>query len=354
MNKKVLCLFSVLLASFLFITNVCALNIVEAGETVVHSGEYDSTRLVAGNRVTNEATVNGLSLIAGNEVSLKGTTEYGFYAGNILTINEKIRKDAFIAGNSVTIGSDAFLGRDVFIAGSNIVISADITRDLRVAAGLVDLRGITINGDAYVTSEELLLDKDTVIAGKLSYYEDTKVEGLEVATIGSKDVLKVKDVVVDVNPTTIIISFIEKVLAALIVMLVLFYFIPISKDKLDKLEVSVGGICKTSLIGLGLIIIIPIIAIIALLTGILTPLALITFVIYFISLYIGTLVASYLVGKYISTKVFKNDSVYLELLVGIVLIRLIALIPYVGGIVTIISLLYGFGLIFKFIKARNN
>ena len=353
MNKKILSLFSVLVLSLMLFTNVYALNIVEIGERITQEGEYESSRFAAGNSITNKAIVNGLSFVAGNEVSLEGESEYGFYAGNIITINENIKKDVFVAGNSITVLPDAILSRDVYIAGSSITINANVTRDLRVAGSLIDLSGITVGGDAYIRADKIILDKDTVINGKLQYIETSEVEGLDIASIGSKEKVKAIDIKYEYSFSDRLMRFLENSLAALIVMLVLFYLIPSSKEKIDNLKISVGSIVKTALIGLCLIIVTPIIALITIFTGILTPLAIITALVYGIIIYLSSLVVYYLIGKYIATKTFKNQSIYLMLATGIILGKLIELIPYIGVFVKIVILLYGFGLIFNFIKSRD-
>ena len=354
MNKKFLGFFSVLLISFMMFTNVHALNVVEAGETVIHEGEYDSTKLVAGNIVTDKASVNGLSFVAGNEVTLEGTSEYGFYAGNILTINENITKDAFIAGNSITIGKNATLGRDVYIAGNSITINANVTRDLRIGGSVVDLRGVTVGGNAYIDASEIILDKDTIINGKLQYIEEAQVKGLDVASVNEIKAVKAPEVKIEYNFKDRLFHFLESTFAALIVMLILFYLLPSSKKELDNLKIDFVGVCKNTLIGLALLIVVPVVAIIALFTGVLTPLALIVGVIYGISLYLASLLVYYLVGKYITTKLIKNDSIYLTLICGIVLVKLLEFVPYLGGFISLLSLLYGLALIFKFIKRKEN
>ena len=98
-------------------------------------------------------------------------------------------------------------------------------------------------------------------------------------------------------------------------------------------------------IGILTVIVLPIIAIIALLTGILTPLALIALCVFIIACYLSTLFASFIIGNLINTKLFKNNSIYLSILIGLILIKLIGLIPVLGFIISILLFLYGLGLI---------
>ena len=354
MKKKILYLFSMLLIAFLTIPNVYALETTEFGETVVQEGKYNSTRFVAGNKVTNKADVDGLSFVAGNEVDLEGSAPYGFYAGNIVTINERVGRDIFVAGNTVKVNKGAFIGRDAYIFGNSVTISANISRDLKIAGTSIDLSGIIVGGDAYINAENVILDEKTVIIGKLTYSDETNITGLDVASIGSIEVTKIDKVVVEETIVDKISSFIVSAIAAFITMIVLFYFIPKTKEKLNNIELKVSSIAKTSGIGFLTLIAVPIIVVIALFTRILMPLSLITLAIYVIGIYLSSLLVYYIVGNIITTKIIKKDNMYLALACGIIVVKVIKVIPVIGGLVSAIALFYGMGLIFKFIKSRGN
>ena len=347
MKKKLFSLLSALVISFFTISNVQAVEVAKAGDVVTEEGVYSSTRFVAGNKVTNKANIDGISFVAGNEVTLEGSSEYGFYAGNILNISENIQKDLFVAGNSITINSNAIIGRDAYIAGNTVVIKSNITRDLRAAGTVVDLSGITIGGDVYIDSDEIILDANTVIAGKLSYLKDTSVSGLNNAKVGSVDVREN-----EYDFKTKAIDFVVSIVSAFVVLVVLFYLIPSSREKLNNLELSFGSIAKTSGIGLLALIVVPILSIIILSTGYLFPIAFISLAVYGICLYLAFLASYYVVGNKILSKLFNNDNKYLAILCGVVVVKLIGLIPYIGGFVSIVSLVYGLGLIYKFIKSN--
>lgn len=346
--KRILKVLSVLVLLFA-VTNTYAVELFESGNVVTQEGEYSSTRFVAGNKVTNKADVDGLSFAAGNEVTLEGKAPYGFFAGNIVTVNEKIEKDLFVAGNHVTIGKDAVIGRDVFIAASTVVIKSNMARDLRVGASSVDLSDITIEGNAYVMADEIIMNEKTNIKGKLSYLDDAVVTGLNSATIGSVEVNKNVDVEYNYTMKERIIDFLFSVVSSYIVMLLLFYFIPKTKDKLNEFELSFGNIAKTSGIGLLVLILVPLLSIVGFVTLFLMPVSFIALAVYAISIYLSFLLIYYVVGNVITNKVFNKDNIHIALLIGIVLVKLVCLVPYIGGLIGFISLLFGLGLIYKFI-----
>ena len=351
MKKKILCLFGVMLLSMFISSNVYATEVFEADNNVTQKGDYSSTRFIAGNNVTSKANIDGISFIAGNEVRLEGKSSYGFVAGNNITINENIEKDIFVAGNNIIIGSDAIIGRDIYIAGNTITIDTNIKRDLRVGGELVDISGITIGGDAYIASEEIKLDNDTVVTGKLYYPEDAKVSGLKDAKVGSVKLMKSKDIETRDTETfkDKVMDFIISVAASFIVMIVLFYLIPNTKEKLEKVDLKVSSILKLVGIGLVVLIVVPIIALIGLFTGVLTPIALITICLYVIFIYLSSLLGYYIVGNVIISKTLEKGNSYLALFCGIIIVKLVKLIPVIGGLVSALLLFYGIGLIYKYI-----
>lgn len=352
--KRFLKLLSVFLLLFM-ITNTYALELGKAGNIITQEGDYSSTRFAAGNKVTNKANVDGLSFVAGNEITLEGKAPYGFYAGNVVNVNENVEKDMFVAGNHVTIGKDALVGRDAFIAGSTVIINTNIARDLRVGAASVDLSDVKIGGDAYVMSDEIIMNEGTVITGKLTYYEDSKITGLSEATIESLQKVKHEEVEHIYTFKERTIDFLFSAAAAYVVMLVLFYLIPRSKEKLDNLELTFGNIAKKSGIGLILLIVVPLLSILAIITRFLLPLAFITLALYVISIYLAFLLVYYVVGNIITNKIFNKDNKYIALFIGIFVVKLVGLIPYVGGFVRFISLVFGLCLIYDFIvNIKNN
>jgi len=349
--KKLITVLSVMILTLT--TRVYAIDVADADDIITQTGTYDSTRLVAGNTVTSKAEIDGLSLIAGNEIITEGKSTYGFYAGNNILINEKVEKDLFAAGSNITIGPDAEIGRDVFIAGNMVKIKTNLNRDLRMGGSIIDISGVTIKGDAYLAASQIIMDEETVIEGKLKYPEETTVKNLEQAQIGSVETYQTVKVEVRYNMMDRVRDFCVGTVASFLTLVVLFFIIPNAKEKLDNTELTVEGVLKRIGLGLVTLISVPIITIIGLITVVLIPVSLITLTLYVIAIYLSTLLVYYVVGKEIAKKLNKENK-YLAIILGILTIKLIKLVPYIGGIVGILAVLYGMGLITKYIFSRKS
>lgn len=353
MKKKILSLFSILLISFAFITPVNAIEIAKAGDSIVEEGDYQSLRIIAGKTITNHAKVDGITFIAGNNLTLEGSSPYAFYAGNVITIREKIEKDMFVAGNLITVDTDAIIGRDLYIAGNDVTIKTNIGRDLRIGASSVDLSNITINGDAYVDATTIIMNEKTVITGTLSYLENAKVTGLDIASIGDKKVTTSKELNAEVNYMSKVYSFIFSVISGFVAVAIIFYLIPKSLTKLNKLKIEVNDTFKSLGIGLLFLVFAPLLLLSLLITGYLSTVALFGICVYILIIYLSTFIAAYIVGKKLLDITMKDVNPYLALACGIIIVKLIKLVPYLGGICGLIIMLYGLGLICRFIISRG-
>ena len=346
MKKNILKLLSILVIGFMCI-NVNAREFGLADEKVVQEGEYDSVRMIAGREVTNKAKIDGMSLGAGYEVTASGKSEVGLYAGNTVEISEEVSKDLFAAGNDVTITKDAKINRDVFIAANKVTVSTSLNRDAYIAADTVILKGVTVSGDATIYARKIVFDEETSILGTLTYSDDTTIENLNKATIGSTNVVKNEEIKKELAITfkTRVINFTFSTLTSYITMLVLLLLLPKLRKRLSNPELGASLIIKNMAIGLGLLFFVPIVCILALVTRVLVPLSLISLCIYLFSLYLAVPFASYLIGNLITTKLFKLDNMYLALIIGVLLIKLLALIPTIGIFIGFITFIYGLGLI---------
>ena len=353
MKKYFLNFVCAILAIFILIPQVEAFSYGKSGENFTQEGNYESTRLIAGNTVKNAATIDGISLGAGNDIEASGHVTYGFYAGNLVKVNETVEKDLFVAGNSILIDASSTLGRDVFVAGNKVTINANIPRNLNMGASAVNISGAIIGGNATIYAENIVMDAETVITGTFTYPKTAKITGLDLAQVGNTKTVDTKEAKIEISPMNRLYTFIITIVAAFIVLLVLFYILPTSKEKLLSTNLEPKNVAKTMGIGLIVLIVVPILSFLGMMTGFLTPLGLITFAVYIIACYLSTYLSSMVVGSVITTKLLKNDSTYIALIIGIILIKLLKLIPIVGGWVGAIAVFYGMGLVYKYIANRN-
>lgn len=339
------------LFSFLLITSVEAKSIIEADQEVKVKGEVDSSRVILGNNVTTEENVDGLSLVAANNANIKGSAPYALYAGNMLTIESTIEKDVFIAANSANIGSEAIIGRDIYAYANDMKINTSGARNIKFIGHTLDISGITVYGNVYANADEVIMDKDTIIEGKITCFDYTILTGKGEAKIG-KIVEKTSERIDTVTIWDRIISALTSAVSLFIVLAILISIIPKAKTYIKKETFGFEEILKTIAKGLLFLVVVPIICLFALFTVLLAPASLISIALYVIICYISTGLAAFIIANKLMDKYSKKNNVYVNLLIGVIGIKLLGLVPYVGTFIEFVFLIYGMGYIFKTIKSK--
>lgn len=310
---------------------------VDSNEKVV-----DHSLFTAGEVVTSKETVNGLNFVVGNSLKLSGENEYGFYAGNDVTISNHIVKDAFAAGSTVVITEDANIGRDLYAAGSSVTINGNISNNAFVGGTVITLKDVTIDGNLNVACDTLVIEGVVSINGTLSINESATIENENNLMVTNKNIYKDNDNV-DFNVTNIFVELLISIASIMLLGFIINAMFPKAYEKVLD-ELSANKIFKNIGIGLLTLIIVPIVTIILLCTIVGVRLGFVLLLIYILLLLLAILFASVLVGNLVLTKLFKGeDNSYLSIAIGIIVLKLVGLIPVLGGLVYFLALLYGIG-----------
>ncbi len=319
----------------------------QAGDNFTLSSEMAGTSFVAGNNVTTANNVDGILFSAGNFVTNKSKSDYAFIAGNEVIIEDASFKDGFIAGSGIRINSSN-IERDLYVAGATISLNSNVGRNAYLAASDVTING-QINGDLTIYAANITIDSDTVVTGTLKYADDSVITISENATINNKEVVKgdsKKLVTMDFKSSLLdaLSSFINALLVAVVIILLFpkIYEAIASKGK-DKILSNIG-------FGLLFLLFVPFVSIMVIITVAGLSLGLLMLDFYFVAICLSTIISSYYYGNLI----FKNkiNNKYLLTLVTLLIIYLLKLIPFVGGLLSLVCLTTGLGLIVSLIRRK--
>ena len=342
------------LGMFLFIAPVSAKEIehfyFNSDTTVSNSDTINASAALAGQKVEVKGEVKGALFGAGNNVTFSGTTDYLLLAGNTVDISGKILKDSAIAGSSVNIKGATF-ERDLAVAAGSISATGKFNRDATLSSSLVELNDITVVGDLHLYANEINIGKNVKIEGTLSYPEDAKITIDDSAVIGNT--VKTDSLKTTVSFVQIITEKVFSLLSLVLIFLVISLLVPKVFKKIDeKYEVlNFEKVIEAFTKGLLVLIVIPIIAIILLSIVVGMPLAFILIAIYAIAIYLSKIFAAYLIGSKIAGKWMKKEtSILVKGLIGLAIVFVIGIIPYVSVIAAPIILFIGLGLIFDAIR----
>ena len=320
-------------------------NAFKAGDTVNLEEDVNSTSFFAGNNINLSSTIDGASFTAGNNIVVSNKQDYLFVAGNNIEIVNADTKDAFIAGNSVTIESSKI--RDLYVAAEDITITSDITRDAYIGGNKVTING-AIKGDLKIAADEIIIGENASVKGTLKYPEKANIKVAETAEVQNKETYKTKEVNTEVTLKDTIISAVTSFLSLLLVAFILLATNKKLFKQISKEEKSVNNFLKNSLIGLGLLLLIPFLAIIALFTVIGIPMSIIVLLLYGIFIYISLIPTAYYLGGWILKDKISNE--YVLLVISLFVIFVIKYIPILGGLANFIFLIFGFAILLKQMK----
>lgn len=305
---------------------------------------FGQNYLLFGNSLKSRASVNGLMLMAGNTLAVQSDSEYGFIAGNTINFSGDVEKDLFIAGNLITIESGAEIGRDVFITGSEISIETDLNGDLSVAADSVILKGVKVAGNLNLTADKIEFVGDVDVAGAVVYNDDAEVTGSDNLKYGSLEIYHAEDIDEGALLAAAWYSKVLSMIGLFVVMAIICLIAPKLHTKIAHNDT--GGRFATCLaIGLGVLVVTPLVALILLITVFASPLAIVALIVWGLMIYLSQGFAGAWVGHMIIEKLFKSKAnIFVEAALGIVILGILSMIPTVGGLTGFLGMLLGLGL----------
>lgn len=291
-----------------------------------------------------------------------------FAFGSNITINGEIGGDVFAFGNNITIAENSYIHGSIFAFGKNITINgicydvyattqdftlgskAIIARDLRLAADRTNLNG-QVKRDAYISTNELVFpdNAQNIIAGDLNYTSSTEFNIADSIVSGTIAYTpeKAKERMSFETIISYVKSIISTLLYSLVVILLVLWLAPNFKEKAGKLLSS-----KVPLsLGVGLLtslaIIIGSFVLIFITNGLGVGISAAAVTIYVLALTIAKTVFGMASAKLIADKLNqKNNIMFVVIsLIAILVISLLELIPFVGGLFGFVITMIGLGII---------
>jgi len=350
----------------LLLVAVSGFNGFTAGaDRVVVSGERADSVFAAGPDVLITADVDDDVIVAGGDVTLRdAAAEQVIAAGGWVRLEQVRARDLILLGGDVSV--DAGVADDVLIAGGDVhlrkgtvvagtatvasgkfVLDGEVAGDLRVAAGDVIIRGL-VGGDAEIDAGRLRLAPGARIAGQLRHRgpEPARVAEGAVVMGGSQYVAT------EAEPGGGVLGAVwSAVLAALglgLVGLVLHAvwpgLLPAAADCISTRPVAALGS------GLALLIVTPVIVVVLMFTLIGLPLALMLLAGYAALLVPAVLVSASHLGLWARRRARPapgpGDGLLMRSLLtcgGLFALALLAALPWVGGLIALLTLAFGLG-----------
>jgi hypothetical protein len=321
-----------------------------AGGTVRIDKPVAGDLLAAGGEVEQATTVAGDALISGGHIVVSKKVGQSLYAAaGKLFINDTVTRNARVVGGDVQFSPISEVGGNVSAAGGQVSLNGNVKGYVVVAGGRVFIDAI-IGGDVEAASGQVELGPNARIAGKFRYASreplirdplsqlNGGVESFEPR--GGWPVPANVEHNMGRRGGWVWTAGLLLVAAVLITLLPNFY-----ANVADTLKTHPG---KSALIGFVTLICVPIAALLFLITIIGVPLGLLVIAVYLTLLLVGYVSTGISMGDWALHKV-KSDKAgstvwrITSAVVGVLVVSLLARIPWVGGWVVFVALLVGLG-----------
>lgn len=298
-----------------------------------------------------------------------------FIIGKNVTISSQIGGDVFVLAETLNITSSSYIYSNLFaavetanidgivydsyITGSIINVNGYIYRDIKTACDTLNILG-TIGRNAFVSSSAINFSENNgegngqtgIINGNLTYSAPNELTLPENAVIG-ETAFHESNFESSTDIQDYLISLGSIIVLIIAIWLLLLWLSPSSIEKsANNLQHKLLPVIGFGILGL---IVLPIIAILLLIMQITVYVSLLLLVIYFILLALSTSVFVITLNKFICNKlnITKNTISFGVLIITGIVLWLLGLVPYIGGFISLASVILGLGIMLTNLVYKN-
>jgi cytoskeletal protein CcmA (bactofilin family) len=327
------CLLAILLTTFAAVP-VLAFDARSGDNVTVASGEVvDDDLYIAGSTIIIDGTVNG------------DVTRAVRIAGGTLEIKGTIGGDVVAAGGEMHITSTAKVGNDLILGTGQASIVAPVDGDIIGGAGDLTLSNV-VGGNVTLDVDSLTLLPTANIQGNLAYTSENEADIQPGAQIEGTTAHKVPEVKVPAEAGPLsgirgkVVAFLMTLLAGIVIILVAprrAAAVAASIRREPGWSVLWGSVILFGVLFASIVVCFTVIGI---------PLALITLALWGIGIYLSQIAVGLFIGYWIIGyfgKVETRGVLIGALALGFFLLTLLKLIPYVGFLLWLATVLFGLG-----------
>jgi len=321
---------------------------------LVINGTVNGDVYWAGQTLKINGKVNGSVTAVGMDINIDGDVSGSVRAaGSTINIRGNIGTDLMVAGMTVDMTHTATIGRDLVFAASKINIDSTIKNSIRGKGTDLTLNGI-VGSDVKVSVNKLTIGSTADIKGNIIYTGKNEIVIQSGALIGGAKTHNLPEAAKTAWPPLGVWGTIILFMMALLTGIVLIVIFP----KRAKSVVAAIKYKPLPTLGWGALVFIatPIAVVITCITVIGIPVGLISLFLYGMAIYISQVVIGLFIGYWIVGRSGKFDSrgiLIAAFALGLIVLSLLNLIPYIGPILFLATAIFGLGAMFVSEKTRR-
>ena len=320
-------------------------DVVAAGGKVVVVGDVGANAIVAGGEVEIIGAVAGDVLVVGGEVTIRGTVGDDVRAaGGSVTVEAVIAGDLLAAGGQIRLDPGAAVEGNAKLAGGELDLRGSIGKNLEAAGGEILISG-SVGGDVILKGGHIEIGPTARIEGNLTY------ESRSEATIDPQARIGGQVEFIQTEPLRrgiwIGVGFVVlAVLAIFATALVLYALFPDFGS--DAARTLLTNPWRSLFLGFALVFSLPAAGIFLTVTVIGIPLGVLILVLYPLVLVLAFLTTALYLAKLVAALVTRRPEPAIGwqvvfLLVALVVLFAVGSLPWLGGIVMFLAVVFGLG-----------
>lgn len=315
-----------------------------SGRNIDIAGTVNGDVFCGGQTVTISGTVHGDIICGAQTLNISGTIDGDVRAAaQTINISGSINRNLSAAGQTVTLEGQGKVGIDASLAAQDSAVNGVIGRDLALASQTASISG-SIGRNIDGRTDNLTLSGSTKVGGAINYTSNNEASISQGAQILGK-VARSEPPQKATNPSKTSGFKFFGGLAMLITALLLVLLFPRTFHRVTQRGVDSFG--KSLLVGLVASIMVPVMIILAMISIVAIPLALLAIVAWILIVALSGAFAAYYTGRLVWRG---QTNALLIMLTGAVVLLFIRVIPVVGFFVTLVAVWVGIGMILLQLK----
>ncbi len=314
-----------------------------AGETIVIDGTVNGDLWALGSTITVNGEIKGSIVAIGQTINVNGNVGHAVrLAGQSINISGNVSGDLIVFGSEANIASKVKIGGDMLFSAGNVRLNGPVDKDVKGSGSEVIVANV-VGGDVELKVKNLTLTSSANVQGNLTYTSENEADIQSGAKVEGKTTHNMPEVKKPA-PFSGIVGKLIGFLMALVTGLIIILIIP---GRSASVADSIRNKPWTSL-GWGAVILFatPIAAIVVCITVIGIPVGLIALALYAIAIYISQVFVGLFIGRWIIGRFREVESRAImvgALALGLIIITLLGLIPYLGFWIGLAVALFGLG-----------
>lgn len=310
------------------------------------SGTVNGDVYVAAWSVVIDGVVNGDLIVAARKVVISGKVMQDVRAaGGHAVISGSIGRNVTIAAADIQVTEPAAVEGNLLAAGGEVELMGHIHRDARIAAGELMVAS-QIDGDLAVASADVRLTPQAVVGGKLRYWGDKGPSIAEGATV--RGLVQHRPLPTGWEDENFflglamlrVVAIASSFVSTLLLGLILVHVYPLFTRR-------VAATIRTRPLrsfgwGAAALLIVPIVAAALALTLIGLPAGIILMALFLATAYLCRIFVMTYLGQLVLRRMSDSAPGW-SFVTGLVIYALLSLVPIVGEIVTLVTVLFGLG-----------